>query len=263
VSASHVLTLAYHLLSESWPPPLGIPEETLRSHLSLLRERGYVGLTFGEAERRRRLGELPERAVVVTFDDGYAATLRAREILAAYGYPGTVFVVTDFLDSGEPFNWRGLELPPGSQALSQLASLTWSECRDLLESGWEVGSHTTGHGQLTDLGDDALHDQLRRSRARITEELGSCDSIAYPFGQADRRVADAAVDAGYLAGCTCSARHDVDEPMRRPRVNLSGSDTGFRLQVQLSPLTERIRRTELVRLAWILRRGRSWTPRDG
>jgi hypothetical protein len=54
----------------------------------------------------------------------------------------------------------------------------------------------------------------------------------------------------------------VDEPLRRPRINLSGSDTGVRLRVQLSPLTERVRRTELIRLSWILRRGRSWTPRD-
>jgi peptidoglycan/xylan/chitin deacetylase (PgdA/CDA1 family) len=262
VSAPHVLTLAYHLLSESWPPPLGISESTLRSHLGLLQQRGYVGLTFGEAERRRRLGELPDRTVVITFDDGYASTLRAREILADYGYRGTVFVATDFVDSGEPFSWPGLELPSGSPSLSQLASLTWPECRALLESGWEIGSHTTEHGRLTDLEDEILRDHLERSRARIVEELGSCDTVAYPYGQADRRVAKAAAEAGYVAGCTCSARHDVDEPLRRPRINLSGSDTGVRLRVQLSPLTERVRRTELIRLAWILRRGRSWTPRD-
>jgi peptidoglycan/xylan/chitin deacetylase (PgdA/CDA1 family) len=46
---------------------------------------------------------LPERAVAVTFDDGYTDNLEvAAPILLEYGIPATLFVATDLIDSGGP-----------------------------------------------------------------------------------------------------------------------------------------------------------------
>ena len=102
------LLLAYHAVG-AWSPALAIPEHALRAQLTLLQRRGYVGLTAAEAERRRQDGTLPARTVVVTFDDGFRSVLRARPILEELGFPATVFVVTSFVESGEPLQWPGLE----------------------------------------------------------------------------------------------------------------------------------------------------------
>jgi peptidoglycan/xylan/chitin deacetylase (PgdA/CDA1 family) len=56
-------------------------------------------------ERRR----LPERAVAVTFDDGYADNLEvAASILLEYTIPATMFVASDLIDSGGPLWWDEL-----------------------------------------------------------------------------------------------------------------------------------------------------------
>lgn len=215
----------------------------MRAQLSLLKQRGYVGLTFRDQEQRRNAGSLPKRSVVVTFDDGYASTLRAKPILDAFGYPGTVFPVLSFVESGEPLCWPGIEEWRHSDHVEELRPLTWQQLEELVSAGWEVGSHTVGHPRLPSLLDDELESELHQSRARLAAKLGSCETIAYPYGEADERVAGAAAAAGYLAGCTLTRFHLVDEALRRPRIGLFASDTGARLRAKLSRASETLRRS--------------------
>ena len=136
------LVLAYHAVSSSWSSPLAISVAHLRCQLAYLRRNGYVGLKFAEAERRRGDGSLPERTVVVTFDDGYASNRRALPLLEEVGFPATVFVVTDFVDSGAPLCWFGIDHELASESVDELRPLTWEELRTLQDAGWEIGSHT-------------------------------------------------------------------------------------------------------------------------
>lgn len=256
------LVLAYHAVSSSWPSSLAVPEARLRSQLLYLKDRGYVGLTVSEAERGRNAGTLPARAVVVTFDDGYASTLRAASILDDFGYPGTVFVVTDFVESGEILAWPGITDWQRPETMDELRPLSWDDARSLIEQGWEVGSHTATHPLLTRLDDRRLHDELVRSRVAIEDCLGSCTSLAYPYGQADERVAGAACAAGYEVACMLTLAHIADEPLRRPRIGLGPRDHGIRLAAQLSSLGQTARRSALARLARALHFRRSWLPSD-
>lgn len=251
--------LAYHAVSATWSSPLAISEEALGHQAAHLRRRGYEGLTFAEAERRRGEGSLPQRAVVFTFDDGYASTLRAADALARHGYPGTVFVVTSFADSGEPLRWEGIEheLADGGPELDPLG---WDQLAGLVDRGWEVGSHTVTHPLLTDLSDAALRDELAESRRVVVERLGECRTIAYPYGQADDRVAAAAAAAGYTAACTLTGAHLHDEPHLRPRVNMTGADMGRRLALKVSPAGVGLRRSSAARTVRRLRRRRDWLP---
>ena len=239
------LLLAYHAVG-SWSPTLAIPEPVLRAQLSLLRRRGYVGLTAAEAERRRQGGTLPARTLVVTFDDGFRSVLRAKPIFEQLGVPATVFVVTSFVDSGEPLRWPGLE--------QSEESLGWSELELLREAGWEVGSHTATHPLLPDLGDAELERELVASRATIEKRLGACETLAYPYGRADERTATAAARAGYLAAFTLGRAHRPDEPLRRPRLGLRDVDRGARLRLRLSRAATLTRRSHAAAAASDLRR---------
>lgn len=247
------LILCYHAVSSTWPSPLAVSEDLLSAHVARLRRRGYTGLTLAECERLRIAGELPRRCVVFTFDDGYVSTLRAKPILDRAGFPATVFVVTAYAESGEPLSWPGMDVWARSEHASELLTLSWSDLERLVTDGWEVGSHTVTHPHLTELSDGDLEQELVESKRTVVSQLGVCDTIAYPFGLADARVAAVAARAGYLAGVTLSAAHRQDEPHRRPRVGLYPCDDGLRMHAKLSPIAAAARRTALANLAERLR----------
>lgn len=241
------LILCYHAVSSLPRFELAVSEEQLAHQLATLRRRGYVGLTFAESERARLAGRVPKRTVVLTFDDGFASTLRARPALEEAGFPGTVFVVTDFVESGTPLSF----IPNGSslEAAGELAPLGWSDLAELRDLGWEVGSHTVTHPRLPDLAAPELQRELELSRELIERHLGSCETLAYPYGVANERVAVAAAEAGYLAACTLTGAHRIDQRFRRSRVGIYRNDEGLRARAKLSPLGQALRRTGLAELA--------------
>jgi len=250
--------LCYHAVSASWPARLAISESLLAKQLGILAGRGFTGLTLVDAERRRAAGTLPARSLVVTFDDAYESTLRAKPILDDLGFPATVFAVTSFPDSGRPLSWPGVEEWARGAWSAEMTPLGWDALEALAGAGWEIGSHTATHPRLPDISDDALDEELGRSRETIAARLGNCSTIAYPYGLADGRVARAAGNAGYAAGVTLTPVHRVDEPLRRPRIGLNRRDTGLRLQTKLSPAFVSFRRTSLARGAeWLNGRLRS------
>jgi len=255
---SRPLIVAYHAVSSTWRSPLAIDQQRFGEQLAALHAAGYVGLTLSEAERRRRRGDLPPRSLVVTFDDGYASTALARPALERFGFPATVFVVTDFVDAGAPLHWYGVPDDPADE--HERRPLGWPQLRELRDAGWEIGSHTVSHPLLPALDDAGLERELGRSRERIAAELGAAESIAYPYGQADERVAAAARRAGYLVGCTLTGAHLTDADLLRPRVGLGPADRGLRLRLKVSPGGLLLRRSPAARLARGLRRRRDWLP---
>lgn len=252
------LILAYHAVDPAWASPLAVTARSLELQAAYLAARGFVGLTVTEAERGRQRGTLPARSVVFTFDDGYRSTALAAPILARFGFPGTVFAVTGYVESQRPFDWYGVD----HEDPARLSPMGWDELAALKDQGWEVGSHTVTHGLLTVLDDGTLAEELTGSRMRIAERLGSCESIAYPYGQADRRVAVAAERAGYRAAVMLTGVIVADEALRRPRVGLGSRDRGLRLRLKLSAPALAARRARLARLVRRLRRARAWMPSD-
>ncbi len=261
------LVVAYHAVSSTWRSPLAVSEPVLREQLELLAGRGYVGVTLAECERRRRDGGLDGRTLVVTFDDAFRSVLRAKPILDELGFPATVFAVTRFADGGRVLDWPGLA-EVGIAASDEPRSLGWGELEGLRDAGWEIGSHTASHPVLVDLDDDRLEEELAGSRDELVRRLGACETVGYPYGLADRRVADVARRVGYSVGVTLTRMQSVAEPLLWPRIGLDDGDRGTRLRFVLSSAAFRLRRSRV--LADLeRRRGRpSWIPaappgRDG
>jgi peptidoglycan/xylan/chitin deacetylase (PgdA/CDA1 family) len=232
-----ILVLEYHAVSETWPADLAVTPAQLHDQLEWLVGRGYAGATFSDAVTSRPFG----RTLVVTFDDAYLSVLEhARPILASLGLPGTVFVVTDFADSGRPLDWPRSKDWRGGPYEHELRGMTWRQLAELAETGWEIGSHTRTHPRLSRLPGDALARELRESREACERALGRpCSSLAYPYGDFDARVAAHAGEAGYKVAATEAL--GPPEPLMWPRVGIYRADSLARFRLKVSPTIRRLR----------------------
>jgi peptidoglycan/xylan/chitin deacetylase (PgdA/CDA1 family) len=94
-----LMVLCYHGVSRwdehEWNPTLYISQVRFARRMEVLRRLRCNVLPLGEAIERLARDDLPERATVLTFDDGYFDFLTtAFPILKSYRYPSTVYLPT-------------------------------------------------------------------------------------------------------------------------------------------------------------------------
>jgi peptidoglycan/xylan/chitin deacetylase (PgdA/CDA1 family) len=238
-----VLVLCYHAVSERFPAPLSVTPEAFERQLGLLSRAGYRGATFEQAVQTRS-----GRTVAITFDDAYLSVLQlAKPLLDEAGFPATVYAPTAYLDTPErPLSWDGIEQWLGGEHERELLPMSWDQLGGLAEAGWEIGSHTRTHPHLTTLGDEALREELVRSREEVEQRLGrDCPTIAYPYGDYDERVVRGAAEAGYSAAGTLPARLHHERPLAWPRVGIYHGDDERRFRMKISRAMRRLRGSRL------------------
>jgi peptidoglycan/xylan/chitin deacetylase (PgdA/CDA1 family) len=252
--------LCYHSVAEPGPAFLSVPPDAFERHLALLRRRNYRS---GNPETLRRIaeGERPSaRYVFISFDDGYRDNLtQALPLLREYGFTATFFVLPSYVDSGGPLDWPELGVSRMKYP-EVLRSMNWAMVESLVEAGCEVGSHTLRHAHLRELDDQALRHELCESRRRIAERLGRCETVAYPFGEWDPRVARAAGAAGYSFAFSlpCEAQLTASR-MAIPRLTIDHRDSNGRYALKLTR-TGRLLYFSPVRAALRKARRSSGTP---
>ncbi|MFI6124347.1 polysaccharide deacetylase family protein [Streptomyces sp. NPDC051064] len=161
---------------------------------------------------------LPDRPVVLTFDDGFADLPGpTAEALAGRSMPATAYLTTGALTR----SGGGSLLPPAPMMSLAQAPL-------LEQYGMEVGGHTVTHAQLDTLPAAALRSELVDSRKVLEDVLGhEVAHLAYPHGYNSVRVRRAARAAGYESAV--AVRHALssgrDEPYRIARLILRRSHT--------------------------------------
>jgi peptidoglycan/xylan/chitin deacetylase (PgdA/CDA1 family) len=183
-----VPVLVYHSIARHHAGQTGEQREldvdtaVFRQQMSSLVEQRHQVVSFAdlidELEGRR---ELPEGAVVITFDDGWQDQYEdAFPILKQYGFTATFFVYTTAIGNGPGF-------------------MTWDELREMQNAGMTIGAHSRTHPVLTDRR-VSLTDEIDGSRIDIEQNLGVApDFFAYPYGDWDARVAGEVRAAGFRA----------------------------------------------------------------
>jgi peptidoglycan/xylan/chitin deacetylase (PgdA/CDA1 family) len=104
---SRLLILGYHGVSiddeHRWNPELFMPREILRQRFAIMKDAGCRVLDLTTAVKLLYEGGLPEKAVVITFDDGfYNFYSEAVPILEEFGFPATVYLTTYYSDYNQP-----------------------------------------------------------------------------------------------------------------------------------------------------------------
>jgi len=238
------LVLCYHAVSERWPASLSVTPDAFERQLRRLSRSGFRGATF---ERAVSQGS-DARTVAVTFDDAYLSVFElARPILDEVGFPATVFVPTDYpARPGQPMAWDGIDRWLGGPYQRELRPMSWEQLGALAEAGWEIGSHTCSHPRLPSLSDEELAHELVGSRSMVAERLGRpCATLAYPYGEHDGRVVEAARVAGYAAAGTLPGRLPRAQSLAWPRIGIYHGDDERRFRLKASAAVRWVRGTRL------------------
>jgi peptidoglycan/xylan/chitin deacetylase (PgdA/CDA1 family) len=238
-----LLILCYHAVSERWPWVGTVEPDVLSRQLRYALELGYRPRTLTAALRE----PAGTPTLVVSFDDAFASVLeRGLPVLEDLGVPGTVFVPTEFAAEAAPMTWSTLARWIGTEHEPELLCMGWDQLRRLADAGWEVGSHTCSHPNLTAIGALDAAEELRRSRRACEDALQrSCPALAYPFGARDRTVVGLAEDAGYEVGVTLGERLwealAAPSPLELARDGVYRSTRAARFRLAVSPALRRLR----------------------
>ncbi|MDJ0460250.1 polysaccharide deacetylase family protein [Streptomyces sp. H27-C3] len=222
----------YHSVADPTDDPYGITvaPDRLDEQLRWLRDRRLTGVDIGTLLRAHAAGR-SKGLVGLTFDDGYTDFLHeALPTLRRHECTATVFVLPGRLDGSNAWDPLGPRRP----------LLTEDGIRAVADAGMQVGSHGLVHQDLTEVSDDVLRQETRRSRELLHDITGTApEGFCYPYGTVDRRAVDAVRDAGYGYGCAI-APGPLAGPYTLSRTHISNADRGARLWAKrLRPAFER------------------------
>lgn len=140
--------------------------DKFEEQMRFLRDNGYQTLFFSELEK-----SLPEKAVVVSFDDGFRTVYeKAAPTMKKYGIKGNIYLPTAYIDADSHF-------------------MTWAMTKELYHSHqFEMQAHTHNHKDIRLLSEDGMKEEIDRSNRMFREHLGY-EPIAFcmPFGTYDRK----------------------------------------------------------------------------
>jgi peptidoglycan/xylan/chitin deacetylase (PgdA/CDA1 family) len=221
--------LMYHMVAPHRPGArfngLRVTPKRFEQQLAWLVGNGWTSLTLSEL---LKCGEaIPEKAVVLTFDDGFADNLhRALPLLEKYNCKATLYLVVDRQDR----EWStAKKAHHDSGELKNEGKLSDEEVRQMLRSGRvELASHTLTHPNFLNLGDEEKLVELTESKHLLEEKFDvSVESFAYPFGYYRSGDDKLVQQAGYSSAVTTeSGLNDFSGCSRflLKRVKISGKD---------------------------------------
>ncbi len=240
--------LMYHHVNPNKGDMVTVTPETFEGQMSFLKRAGYTSISIRELEQYLS-GTLilRERAVVITFDDGWLDNyVYALPVLARYGIKATVFTVTDWIEGATAANRNSHRAQGGIPAHSRAKSLiksgrfsgvimNWGDVRAMMETGLvDFYSHTKTHPACHNLTDEVLETELKGSRDAIENRLGRpCPYLCWPYGKYSESAINIAKDLGYRAIFT--TRHGVakpgTDPLRIPRIVVKDKVQWFRIRM--------------------------------
>ena len=199
--------LLYHYVGAEAPdyPYLNVATPEFSRQMKELRERGYRSVSLGDltAYMQGSPVKLPEKPVLITFDDGYEDNYtQAFPVLKQEGFRAAIFMVQS------NFNRKN--------------RLSVQQIQEMEQAGIEIGSHTRSHPNLTKLAASALEQEVGQSRRGVERLAGRpIDYFAYPGGFYNLEVLEKTAQSGYAGAFTVLPgvnRPDKDNPYLLRRI---------------------------------------------
>lgn len=217
-NAPNVPVLMYHHVT-----PVGgmiaVTPQVFERQIASLARAGYTSLNTAQFAQYLAGGQVPEKSVLITFDDGYLNNwVYAHPVLRRYGMNAVLFLITGWPGDGYPRPWagQGQSLPPSldhfetkrlvAEGRTDEVIVRWSEAQAMIAAGtFEIHSHTHTHTRWdkqcgTDIGvkRERVAQELAQSKETLVRHLGGVsDHLCWPQGYFDADYIQIARDAGF------------------------------------------------------------------
>ncbi len=173
-----------------------VTQEEFEQHLQRLQSSGVTPISVDQLVTHLRTGlPLPEKPVLLTFDDGYESAYEyVFPLLKKYNYPAAFAIYT--LNVGKN---TGRD------------HVTWDQLREMAVNPLvTIMAHSVTHpNDLTVLPDDQLRTEVMESKRLLETQLGiPIPYFVYPAGKYDSRAEKLVQEAGYEAALTMNDLKD-------------------------------------------------------
>jgi peptidoglycan/xylan/chitin deacetylase (PgdA/CDA1 family) len=258
-SVSRIPVLMYHEIADKSEihSPLAVTPAAFADQLSYLHDLDWRTISAAALSAILTDGDavLPEKTVVLSFDDGYENFYtQAMPQLSKHGFTATLFMTSGWVKEARPH-------APGVPRM-----LSWAQLSDLASGGIEIGAHSITHPELDQLTGKRLHDELFDSKRQLEDRLGmEVPGLAYPFGYSNSAVRQLAHQAGYTYAYAVDNRTATPEAdqFAVPRLTVKGATSLDEFRRLISgENTFTLRKDRLLTGGWAMVRGARRTLRE-
>ncbi len=180
-------------------------EDSFALQLIYLKENDYQVMTLAKMYELVALKKLPEKTVVLTFDDGYDDNYKyALPLLKKYNFHATFNILTGSIGKTE--------------------YMTEDQLKELVAAGNELGGHSISHPDLSKLEASELEKEVSESKKTLEQISGQpVVSFCYPAGKFSEEAEQAVKSAGYKLAVTTrpDGQFSTDKPFELPRYRMN------------------------------------------
>ena len=159
--------LMYHSISDTDPNnSLLVPPALFEEHIKWLSDNGFTAMSLDEVKTAKDTGKVPEKPVVITFDDGYVDNYTAAfPILQKYNMKATFFIITNNTDKDGYY-------------------MSSNMLKEMNEKGMEIENHTAYHLELNTLSREEQVASIKDGQAFLKDVIGvESNDLCYPVGR--------------------------------------------------------------------------------
>lgn len=208
-----VMILEYHRVNDDTAnkDDYSLSRDEFQEQLNYFKENGYHTISLMDYVKAEKYGnELPEKAIILTFDDGYEDNYtNMMPMVKAMDMKATMFVPVNYIGKKQYVNWQQL--------------------KEMQANGIEIGSHTANHIPLNQV--DNLENEIKLSKLLMEwNGLKTIYFFSYPNGVYTDESIKSLKANDYLAAVTGDAGYNylgkTDDFMLQ-RTNMSNYRFGF------------------------------------
>lgn len=197
-----------------------VSPEDFYEQMKFLHHNGYKIFTLDEIiEIIQNKRDIPEKAIAITFDDGYKDVLEnAVPVLCKFNFKAAVFIATDYIEKKDRF---------GLDYWEKWKFLSWEEIEKMKDLDIEIGSHSVSHMCMSELpGEDVKKEVIGSKKILENKITGNVRFFSYPHGSFDGNLKNILKTSGYAAAFTSIEgvnSHETDL-FKFKRIEINGDD---------------------------------------